>query len=102
MIRGPPRSTPFPYTALFRSPNGSTSATVHLATGIDVVFPGAMTLVADEINSPPVNTVLPSISGTTQDGQTLTATDGTWTDTGTAPYSPPVRATSRMRSPSSE
>jgi type II secretory pathway pseudopilin PulG len=35
--------------------------------------------------SPPVNTVLPGITGTTADGQTLTATQGTWT--GTAPIS---------------
>jgi len=33
--------------------------------------------------TPPVNTVLPAISGTPAPGQTLTTTDGTWT--GTAP-----------------
>ena len=52
------------------------------------------TIVADAISvssgasstpSPPVNTTLPSISGTPQDGQTLTANPGTWA--GTQPIS---------------
>ncbi len=34
--------------------------------------------------APPANTGLPSISGTTQDGQTLTSTNGSWS--GTAPF----------------
>lgn len=34
----------------------------------------------------PVNTVLPGISGTTQVGQTLTTTDGTWTGSPTPTY----------------
>ena len=34
----------------------------------------------------PANTTLPSLSGTARDGQTLTATDGTWTGTPTITY----------------
>jgi hypothetical protein len=34
----------------------------------------------------PVNTALPKISGTAQDGQTLTATSGTWTSASTITY----------------
>ena len=37
--------------------------------------------------TPPVNTVLPSVSGTDQDGQTLTANVGTWTGTPPITYS---------------
>ena len=36
--------------------------------------------------APPVNTVLPVISGTARDGQTLSATTGTWTGTPTITY----------------
>ncbi|MDQ3933992.1 MAG: hypothetical protein M3340_05105 [Actinomycetota bacterium] len=36
--------------------------------------------------APPENTALPAISGTTQDGQVLTSTTGTWTGTPTITY----------------
>ena len=38
------------------------------------------------IADPPVNTVAPSLTGSAQDGQTLTVTDGTWTGIGTITY----------------
>ncbi|HMS71487.1 MAG TPA: amidase domain-containing protein [Baekduia sp.] len=36
--------------------------------------------------SPPANTVLPALSGTVREGETLTTTDGTWTSGGTPTY----------------
>src|SRR5205085_1063699 len=62
-------------------PAGSTSATVHLASSLDMFIPGVMTLVTDQVATPPANTTLPSITGTVQDGQTLTANPGTWSGT---------------------
>ncbi|HEX8066223.1 MAG TPA: hypothetical protein VF520_06835 [Thermoleophilaceae bacterium] len=62
---------------------GSTSSTLSMSTTLELYLPGLVTLVSDVAASAPVNTALPSIGGTVQDGQTLTATTGTWT--GTAP-----------------
>jgi hypothetical protein len=41
---------------------------------------------ASILASPPVNTLAPAISGTSQDAQPLTATTGTWTGVGTITY----------------
>jgi predicted actin-binding protein len=62
-------------------PAGSTSATVHLASNLDMFIPGVMTMVNDQVATAPSSTSAPSISGTVQDGQTLTADPGTWSGT---------------------
>ena len=59
-------------------PSGSTSATVHFSSSLDMFLPGVMTLVTDQVATAPVNTALPGVGGTVVDGQTLTAGDGTW------------------------
>src|SRR6266566_4751426 len=72
------------------SANLGTTAAAILQIGNETAAQ-TFTLVADNIAvqnptaSPPVNTVAPSISGTAQDGQTLAASQGSWT--GTQPIS---------------
>jgi VCBS repeat-containing protein len=51
---------------------------------------GAAYLYVAPVNDPAVNTVRPSITGTPQYGQTLTATNGTWNDTLDAAPDPTV------------
>ena len=43
-------------------------------------------LVARGIQPPPANTVLPAVTGTVRQGQTLTCSAGTWTAQGTPSY----------------
>jgi uncharacterized protein YukE len=62
-------------------PNNATSASVHVEVSTDLVMPGAMTLVSDQAASAPAATVAPAITGTARDGQTLTASQGTWSGT---------------------
>ena len=57
--------------------NDQSSATLTFSSTVEYFMPSALFLVSDE--GPATNTVLPAISGTATDGQTLTATTGTWT-----------------------
>jgi hypothetical protein len=66
---------------------GSTSVTVDGTTTLELYLVGMMTLVSDTVATAPANTSLPSISGTVQPGQTLTASDGTWSGTAPIAYS---------------
>lgn len=49
--------------------------------------PVVAAFMAGEINTPPVNTVLPDITGTAQVGQTLNGSTGTWTSKSSITYS---------------
>ena len=53
------------------------------------------------VNDPPVNTAAPSISGTAQVGQVLTASAGTWNDTKDAPNAGTITYTYQWRRASS-
>lgn len=73
-----------------RPTQGNTPVPVVLATGVQAsnIMAGPaipVVVVSGSLNTstPPVNTVLPVVTGTTELGATLSTTDGTWT--GTAP-----------------
>jgi hypothetical protein len=66
-------------------PNGVSNTTLRLATAVnDTFLPGAFALSITD--SPPGNQTAPAVSGTPRDGQTLTATAGTWAGSGPIGY----------------
>ena len=67
-------------------PGGATSAGLHLTTNGDTYFVGAVTVSTDQIPEAPVNGAAPIVSGSDQDGGTVTATTGDWTGTDPIDY----------------
>ena len=73
------------YTPLAGDVGGTLRVVVtatNAAGSVDATSPASDTVAP----AAPVNTVLPAISGTTRDGQVLTATNGTWTGTPAITY----------------
>jgi hypothetical protein len=62
-------------------PAGATSADLQLHTSGDTYFAGVLTLVTDQVPEAPSSDAPPAVSGTAEDGQTLTATPGAWSGT---------------------
>jgi hypothetical protein len=67
--------------------NGTATVTIRIhdnggtaSGGVDTSAPKMFTIAVTAVNDPPVNTALPSIVGTTNVGDMLTASTGTWND----------------------
>ena len=69
-----------------RIADGATSATLDMATTTEIMLPHVAVLSLDQEPQLPANSALPGISGTAQDGQTLSGSTGTWGGTGPITY----------------